>query len=182
MTGVVARAAAILVGLLVASAAHAAPVRIVAVGASNTSGWMIGGGSTYPAQLQAMLRARGIEADIANAGVPFDTTAGMLSRLDAAVPAGTDLAILQPGGNDLRFGVSRAARAANIAEMTRRLRARSVAVVVYDEEIPWRYVFDGIHLTPEGHAMIANALLPRVLATIRSGRRPANPGAARRLR
>jgi hypothetical protein len=34
---------------------------------------------------------------------------------------------------------------------------------VYDEWIPLRYrAFDFIHLTHEGHAMIAAALLPRV--------------------
>jgi hypothetical protein len=40
-------------------------------------------------------------------------------------------------------------------------------VVVYDDEIPLRYyTLDFIHLTKEGHAMIAAALLPRVLAQI----------------
>lgn len=167
--------AAILAATLCATlvAAEAAPRRIVAVGASNTSGWLIGERSAYPALLQDMLTARGIDAQVVNAGVPFDTTSTMLARLDAAVPAGTDLAILQPGGNDLRFLGTREARAANIAEMTRRLRARSVAVVVYDEEIPWGYVFDGIHLTPAGHAMIAAALLPRVMAALRAGRKTA---------
>lgn len=153
-----------------AATAGGAPWRIVAVGASNTSGWLISETSAYPALLQDMLRVRGIDALVANAGVPFDTTSGMLARLDAAVPAGTDIAILQPGGNDLRFFGTREARAANVAEMTKRLRARSIAVIVYDEDIPWRYVFDGIHLTPAGHTMIATALLPQVMATVRAGR------------
>jgi hypothetical protein len=44
-------------------------------------------------------------------------------------------------------------------------------VIVYDEEIPLRYyTFDFIHLTGEGHAMIAATLLPRIMATI--NRRP----------
>jgi len=64
------------------------------------------------------------------------------------------------------FG-TRQQRAANISEMTRRLRARSVDVIVFDEDIPLRYrTIDSIHLTREGHAMIAAALLPRVLALI----------------
>jgi acyl-CoA thioesterase I len=97
--------------------------------------------------------------------VPFDTTAAMLKRIDSDVPQGTDVVILQPGANDRRFFVSREQRAANVAEMARRLRARGIKVVVYDEEIPWRYYsFDFIHLTPEGHAMIAAALLPRITA------------------
>ena len=42
--------------------ANAAPVRIVAIGASNTHGWYVGNQGAYPAQLQALLRAKGIQA------------------------------------------------------------------------------------------------------------------------
>jgi acyl-CoA thioesterase I len=84
-------------------AANAAPLRIVAIGASNTHGWYVGNRGAYPAQLQALLRAKGIDAEVTNAGVPFDTTAMMLRRIDKDVPNGTDIAILQPGGNDRRF-------------------------------------------------------------------------------
>jgi acyl-CoA thioesterase-1 len=161
--------AAILFGtvllLFLTNAAGAAPLRIVAVGASNTHGWYIGKEAAYPAQLQALLKANGVDAQITNAGVPFDTTAGMLRRIDAGVPKGTDIVILQPGANDRRFLGTAEQRAANIAEMQRRLRARSIKVVVYDDEIPWRYyTLDFVHLTREGHAMIAAALLPRIMA------------------
>ena len=79
----------------------------------------------------------------------------MLRRIDRDVPNGTDIAILQPGGNDRRFLVTREQRAANIAQMQRRLRARGIEVIVYDEEIPVRYyTLDFIHLTREGHAMM----------------------------
>lgn len=148
-------------------AANGAPLRIVAVGASNTHGWYVGNEGAYPAQLQALLKAKNVDAVVTNAGVPFDTTALMLRRLDRDVPNGTDIAILQPGGNDLRFLATRQQRAANIAEMARRLRARSIEVIVYDEEIPLRYyTLDFIHLTRAGHAMIAAWLLPRVMAIV----------------
>ena len=147
--------------------AQSAPLRIVAIGASNTHGWYVGNRGAYPAQLQALLRAKGFDAEVTNAGVPFDTTAMMLRRIDKDVPNGTDIATLQPGGNDLRFFGTKQQRAANIAEMERRLNARSIKVIVYDEEIPLRYyTIDFIHLTSEGHAMIAAALLPRVIAII----------------
>ena len=61
-------------------AADAAPLRIVAIGASNTHGWYVGNRGAYPALLQALLKAKGIDAQVTNAGVPFDTTAGMLKR------------------------------------------------------------------------------------------------------
>jgi acyl-CoA thioesterase-1 len=147
--------------------AMAAPLRIVAIGASNTHGWYVGNQGAYPAQLQALLRAKGIEAQVTNAGVPFETTGMMLRRIDKDVPDGTDIVILEPGGNDRRFFVPSEQRAANIAEMERRLHARSINVIVYDEWIPLRYrALDFIHLTHEGHAMIAAALLPRVMEVL----------------
>jgi acyl-CoA thioesterase I len=149
------------------AAANAAPLRIVAIGASNTHGWYVGNQGAYPAQLQALLRAKRIDAVVSNAGVPFETTAMMLRRIDKDVPNGTDIAILEPGGNDLRFFGTKQQRAANVAEMERRLRARSIRVIVYDEEMPLRYrAFDFIHLTREGHTMIAAALLPRVMEIV----------------
>jgi acyl-CoA thioesterase I len=145
-------------------AANAASLRIVAIGASNTHGWYVGNQGAYPAQLQAILRAKGIDAEVVNAGVPFETTGMMLRRIDKDVPNGTDIAILEPGGNDRRFFGTKEKRAANVAEMERRLRARSISVIVYDEEMPLRYrAFDFVHFTYEGHGMIAAALLPRVM-------------------
>ena len=73
--------------------ADAASLRIVAIGASNTHGWYVGNEGAYPAQLQALLRARGIDVEVINAGVPFDTTAMMLRRLDRDVPDGTNVVI-----------------------------------------------------------------------------------------
>jgi acyl-CoA thioesterase-1 len=151
-------------------AAKAAPLQIVAIGASNTHGWYVGNEGAFPAQLEALLRAKGIDAHITNAGVPFDTTSMMLRRLDRDVPNGTDIVIVQPGSNDLRFFGTVQQRTANIAEMTRRLQARSIKVIVYDEKVPLRYhTLDFIHWTREGHAMIAAALLPRVLAILERG-------------
>ena len=72
--------------LLFMTAAVAAPLRIVAVGASNTSGWLISEQSAYPAVLQEMLKEKGVEAKITNAGVPFDTTSKMLARIDLPSP------------------------------------------------------------------------------------------------
>jgi acyl-CoA thioesterase-1 len=162
---------AVLLGVLVfmcgSVAAASATLRIVAIGASNTHGWYVGNQSAYPAQLQALLRTKGIDAQVTNAGVPFDTTAMMLHRIDKDVPSGTEIVILQPGGNDLRFIGTKQQRAANIAEIERRLRARLIKVIVYDDEIPLRYyTIDFIHLTREGHTMIAAALLPRVMGLL----------------
>lgn len=162
---------------LAAPAANAAPVNIVALGASNTHGkgrgatpGGVGRAQAFPAQLQAMLRARGVDARVANAGVPGDPTRGMLARLASAVRPGTRVVILQPGGNDARRGISGAERAANIAEIARRLEARGIRVIVLDRLLGMvpaesRHP-DGQHFDARGHAAIAAALLPQVMAAI----------------
>jgi acyl-CoA thioesterase-1 len=151
---------------------EAEPVHIVAVGASNTRGFWVGKEQAYPARLQTLLRARGIDAHVTNAGVNFETTAGMLRRIDSAVPDGTQLVILQPGGNDLRFFGTREQRAANIAAIESRLRARGIKVVVFDPVFPPEYyTLDGIHFTAAAHAHIAARLEADVLKALRQQRR-----------
>ncbi len=156
-----------LCGTVADSIAAPAPMNIVAIGASNTAGWGVGSQRSYPAQLEAMLRARGYNAHVANAGVSFDTTAGMLRRLDSAVPSGTSIVVLQPGGNDLRFFGSKEQRATNIAAIVRRLRARNIKVIVFENTmVPADYYqWDGIHFTAKGHAWIASWLMREVIAS-----------------
>ena len=165
---------------LMAAQASAQPplVNVVAIGASNTWGWGVTGRNAYPKRLEDMLKAEGYNARVVNAGVIMDTTAGMLRRVDAAVPDGTHLVILQPGGNDLRFFRSRQQRAANIDAMVQRLTARSIPVIVYDPEFPLDfYQWDRIHLTADAHAKIAAELLPQVAEIIKAkdGKEPARP-------
>ena len=157
--------------------AAAQPVTIVAVGASNTSGWGVGEQNAYPAHLQALLRARGIDARVINAGVPYDTTAAMLGRIDFAVPHGTHLVILQPGGNDRRFLVPMEQRQTNIAAIESRLRARGIRVIVFDPVFPAHYyAFDRIHFTAAAHAEIAARLLPAVMAVVPKRKRRSYTG------
>lgn len=144
-----------------------ATINIVALGASNTSGWGVRADESYPARLQALLESKGYNVRITNAGVIFDTTAAMLRRLDSAVAEGTRIVILQPGGNDLRFFGNKEQRAANIDAMVKRLRSRGIKVVVFDPVIPPQYYQgDGIHLSAEGHAMFAAKLLPLLMKAI----------------
>ncbi len=165
-----AAAVASMVVAAVWTEAQAQAVRIVALGASNTAGTGVGKASAWPAQLQAMLKARGIGATVLNAGIHGDTTGGMLARLDRAVPPGTRLVILQPGGNDARRGQG-GQTAGNIAQIQSRLAARNVAVVVmgqnYLSAVPHgERQADRIHFTPHGHARLAAAILPEVVSAL----------------
>jgi acyl-CoA thioesterase-1 len=170
--------AAVLAVFAVASPLEAATLNIVAIGASNTSGWGVGAQNAYPARLQALLREKGINATVTNAGVPGDVTAGMRGRLHAAVPKGTDIVILQPGANDLRFLGTKQARAANIAAMVAQLHARGIRVIVYDpNNIPADfYQWDGIHFNAVAHAKIAATLAAQIAAPAKA-QPPSEPSA-----
>ena len=164
--------------LLPAAAQAAAEIRIVALGASNTYGSGRGshrGGVSpslaYPAQLQRLLRARGFAASVRNAGVPGDTTGGMLARLNSAVPKGTSIVILDPGGNDARRGLA-GTTAGNIEAIRQRLAARGIKLIVIsrlgriaprDTLLP-----DRQHFNARGHAAIAAYLVPLVMEAARA--------------
>ena len=141
---------------------HAATV--VALGASQTAGKGVSSSEAYPAQLEAMLRARGLDVTVVNAGISGDTTGGMMARLDSAVPRGTKVVILQPGGNDLRKGAPN-----YTAELRSRLSAMGVRVVMLPNEMfrgkPRQP--DGQHLTLEGYRMLAQQLAGPVASALR---------------
>jgi len=154
--------------LAMAESAPAAAATIVALGASNTYGKGAARNEAYPAQLDAMLRAKGLNARVINAGINGDTTGGMLNRLNSAVPAGTSVVILQPGGNDSRKGKI-ADREGNIAAIQSRLAARGITVIMLENSMlgGLPHQPDGEHLTPEGYRMLATALLSQVESALR---------------
>src|SRR6202171_1391813 len=133
-------------GALFVSAAQAATV--VALGASNTFGKGVSRSQAYPAQLEGLLRAKGLNARVINAGINGDTTGGMLARLDRMVPKGTSVVILQPGGNDRRKLAPD-----QTYEIQARLAAMGVKVVLLPNGMlhGLPHQPDGQHLTPEGY-------------------------------
>src|SRR5262245_39595481 len=79
--------------------ALASSVKIVALGASDTEGPFVKETETYPAQLQAALRAAGYDVSVVNAGHNGDTTE-FIQRRAAEATQGAQIVIYQPGGND----------------------------------------------------------------------------------
>src|SRR6185503_12829264 len=61
------------------------PVKIVALGDSLTAGFGLPQREGFAARLQQALDAKGIAAEIADAGVSGDTASGGLARLDWSV-------------------------------------------------------------------------------------------------
>lgn len=162
--------------------AHARTLQVVALGDSNTEGFLVPQRNAFPALIEASLRATGYDVEVTNRGISGDTTAGMLSRLDSAVPRGTRLAIVQGGYNDQRRGISARESAANIEAILKRLRARNVSVILCDYSgAKWSGIarrhravlvpsstcydaasrgFDGLHMNRAGHRIVAARLTP----------------------
>lgn len=152
------------------SAGAANAQRIVALGASNTYGKTVSRPQAYPAVLQGLLRQRGVNATVVNAGINGDTTGGMLARMPRVVPNGTAVVILQPGGNDRRRGQGGSTEA-NVSAMRSQLAARGIKVVMMPNsmfgQIPQSERHpDGQHFTPKGYAMLAQNILPQVLSAL----------------
>jgi len=160
-----------LVGLLVAlDAANLAHAQVVCIGASNTAGSGFGDGVTegeaYPAQLEKLLRARGLNVTVKNAGVPGITAGQMLGSLNSVADSGTKVAIIDPAWNEMHRGGSRIDMERNIAEMSRLLKARGIKVILFQR---WPQDAQSLrgHPSANAHAIVAATLLPQVTAALR---------------
>lgn len=108
--------------------------RILAIGDSLFAGYGLAGpADSYPARLEAALRARGVNARIANAGVSGDTSAAGAQRFAFVLnsqPAKPDLVIVEFGGNDVLRGLPPAQTRANLAAMLAAAKAQAVPVLL----------------------------------------------------
>jgi len=114
-------------------------VRITALGDSLTQGYGLVADQGLVPQLQAWLTARGHDAEVLNAGVSGDTTAGGLSRLDWTLADQPDAVIVALGGNDLLRGLDPALSRANLAGILERLRADGVPALLVGLPAPGNY-------------------------------------------
>lgn len=116
--------------LSLASASLADTIKIVGFGDSLMAGYQLPPDDAFPNKLQAALKAKGHDVEIANAGVSGDTTSGGLARLDWSVPDGTELVILELGANDMLRGLSPDITEKNLDTMLTALKARNINVVL----------------------------------------------------
>lgn len=157
-------------------AATAEPVRIVAIGASNTSGHAVGAGNAYPALLEGMLKAKGYDVTVVNAGVTAETSAATLSRVDSVVTPGTKIAIYDVGGGNDRDKGAGGSTSANTAQIAARIRARGaiainaakVSVVGTEKGNPSAWIAGDPHhhITAQSQVRLAASLVPKVIAAI----------------
>lgn len=116
-----------------AAAPVEAGVPVLALGDSLLAGYGLEPGQSYPARLEAALRARGIAVRIVNAGVSGDTTADGLARLDFALNGMTPppaLVLVSLGGNDMLRSLPPEQTRANLDALLGKLAARKVPVLL----------------------------------------------------
>jgi acyl-CoA thioesterase I len=107
------------------------PVRkIVALGDSLTSGFGLPENQAYPAQLQNMLRNNGLPFEVLNFGVSGDTTAGGVTRIQAALDERPAILILALGANDGIRGTSVAQVRSNLEVIIQAAQAKNVKILL----------------------------------------------------
>ena len=112
------------------AAAQQQSAQLVGFGDSLMAGYQLAPSESYPAKLEAALKAKGRDVTVANAGVSGDTTSGGLSRVDWSVPDGTDGVILELGANDALRGISPAETEKNLEAIISRLKERGISVLL----------------------------------------------------
>jgi acyl-CoA thioesterase-1 len=119
-----------------ATAATAAPVKILALGTSLTEGFGVPPGLDFTAVLEARLRADHLDVKLINAGVSGDTSAGGLSRVAWSLADHPDAAIVELGSNDALRGQSPDQTEKNIAAVLTKLRAAHLPVLLIGMKAP----------------------------------------------
>jgi acyl-CoA thioesterase-1 len=117
------------VGVLLATPAEGRTLKILALGSSLTQGYGLPPGTEFTVQLQAALKASGIDAQVDNAGVSGDTSSGGLSRLDWSLAGHPDAAIVELGSNDMLRGISPDITEKNLRAILATLQQQHVAVL-----------------------------------------------------
>jgi acyl-CoA thioesterase-1 len=132
----------LMVALMTAAPALAQPVKVVVLGDSLSAGLGLAAPDAFPAKLQKALKDKGVDVEIANAGVSGDTASGGRDRLDWSVPKGTDAVIVELGANDALRGTDPAITRSALSDIVQGLKARGVAVLLLGMLAPPNYGSD----------------------------------------
>ena len=122
------------------SAAVGNPATILVVGDSLSAEYGLVRGTGWVALLEERIVREKIAANVVNASISGDTTAGGLARLPALLrekkPA---VVVIELGGNDALRGLPLEATRANLVEMTKLAKAAGAKVVIVGMQLPPNY-------------------------------------------
>lgn len=129
-------------------------MRIVALGDSLVHGFGLPESEGFVPQLNTWLAEMDAGAEVHNAGVSGDTTAGGLARFEWSVlgaPGGVDAVIIVLGGNDLLRGIDPQTTRANLDALLQKATAAGLPVLLSGMRAPGNYgpdykaAFDAIY-------------------------------------
>jgi len=158
-------------GILGVSAVNAADMpKVLALGDSLTAGYGLNAEDGFVPQLTAWLAEQGAPAEVINAGVSGDTTAGGAARLEWSLAGGADAMIVNLGGNDMLRGLAPAQARTNLTQIMEAAKAQNLPVLLVGMLAPgnfgadYKTEFDAIY--PELAAQYGALLLPVYFAPI----------------
>lgn len=130
-------------GLLLSTTAHSAAKTLLVLGDSLSAEYGLPRGSGWVSLLDKQLRAEKLNAQVINASISGETTAGGKARLAALLeqhkPA---VVLLELGGNDGLRGLQLAATQANLREMVAQSVNAGAHVVLIGMRVPPNYGVD----------------------------------------
>ena len=138
-TGLIVAALFCALPLISIARAEGRAVQLVALGDSLTAGYLLPQDKALPAVLERLLKEKGRNVTILNAGVSGDTTADGLARLDWSLPEGVSGVIVALGANDMLRGLDPAIARANLTAILERLKARKISVFLIGMRAPANY-------------------------------------------
>jgi len=119
-----------------------APITVLALGDSLTQGYGLPQDTGFVPQLRDWLADYEIEAEIVNAGVSGDTTAGGAARVDWSLTPEVDAMIVALGGNDLLRGIDPETARSNLETILQAAEAEDVEVLLVGMDAPGNYGAD----------------------------------------
>jgi acyl-CoA thioesterase-1 len=160
-----------ILGFSVAGTAMAADLpKVLALGDSLMAGYGLLPEDGFVPQMTAWLAAHGAQANVVNAGVSGDTTAGGAARLEWSLSEGADAMIVNLGGNDMLRGLPPTEARANLLKIMEAAQAKGLPVLLvgllalgnYGPD--YKAEFDAIY--PDLAAQFGALLLPLYFAPI----------------
>jgi len=127
------------------------PVTILALGDSLTQGYGLAQDDGFVPQLEGWLEENDVAAEVINAGVSGDTTAGGASRVEWSLTPEVDAMIVALGGNDMLRGLDPGDARANLKTILEVAEARDLPVLLVGMQAPtnfgpdYKAAFDAIY-------------------------------------